>query len=45
MILKEIREDGWSPVELDKMLLKYYKLRGWDPSGRPMPKVLEKLEI
>jgi len=44
-ILKEVREDGWSPVELDKMLLKYYKLRGWDSSGRPMPSVLEKLEI
>ena len=44
-ILKEVHEDGWAPVELDKMLLKYYQLRGWDPSGRPLPSVLEKLEI
>ena len=26
-ILKEVHEDGWAPVELDKMLLKYYQLR------------------
>ena len=44
-ILKEVREDGWPPIELEKMLAKYYKLRGWDQSGQPMTSVLEKLEI
>jgi len=44
-ILNEVREDGWPAIELGKMLLKYYKLRGWDPSGKPLPSVLERLEI
>ncbi len=44
-ILNEVREDGWPAIELEKMLLKYYKLRGWDPSGQPLPSVLERLEI
>ena len=32
-------------VPLDKMLKKYYKLRGWDALGRPTKKLLKKLEI
>lgn len=44
-ILKHVREDGWPPIQLEEMLLKYYQLRGWDPSGRPMQSVLERLEI
>jgi len=44
-ILKEVREDGWPPIELEKMLVKYYRLRGWDQSGQPMPSMLEKLSI
>ena len=44
-ILKEVREDGCPPVELEKMLVKYYRLRGWDQSGQPIPSVLEKLGI
>ncbi len=44
-ILKEVREDGWPPIELEKMLVKYYKLRGWDQSGQPKTSVLDKLEI
>ena len=44
-ILNEVREDGWPAIELGKMLLKYYKLREWDPSGKPLPSVLERLEI
>lgn len=44
-ILKEVREDGWPAIELEKMLLKYYKLREWNPSGQPLPSVLKRLEI
>jgi aldehyde:ferredoxin oxidoreductase len=44
-ILKEVREDGWPPVELEKMLDQYYALRGWDNSGRPKPEVLERFGI
>lgn len=44
-ILKEVREDGWPAIELEKMLRKYYKLRGWDASGQPLPSVLQKLGI
>jgi aldehyde:ferredoxin oxidoreductase len=44
-ILKEVREDGWPPVELEKMLDQYYALRGWDSSGRPKPEVLERFGI
>ncbi|MGQ9842140.1 MAG: aldehyde ferredoxin oxidoreductase family protein [Spirochaetota bacterium] len=32
-------------VPLDKMLRKYYKLRGWDVLGRPTKKLLKKLQI
>lgn len=32
-------------VPLDKMLKKYYKLRGWDAYGRPTKKLLKKLNI
>ncbi len=34
-ILNEVREDGWPGIELEKMLSRYYKLRGWDKNGRP----------
>jgi len=44
-LLKEVREDRQPPIELEKMLLKYYRLRGWDSSGQPMQSVLKKLEI
>lgn len=32
-------------VPLDKMLPKYYKVRGWDENGVPKPKTLRKLGI
>jgi len=32
-------------VPLDKMLPQYYKLRGYDQDGIPLPKTLEKLGI
>ncbi len=44
-ILKEVREDGWPPVELEKMLDKYYRLRGWDEEGIPRPDTLGRLGI
>jgi aldehyde:ferredoxin oxidoreductase len=34
-ILNEVREDGWPGIELEKMLCRYYKLRGWDKNGLP----------
>jgi aldehyde:ferredoxin oxidoreductase len=36
-ILNEVREDGWPGIELEKMLSRYYELRGWDKDGRPAP--------
>jgi aldehyde:ferredoxin oxidoreductase len=44
-ILKEVREDGGPTIELEKMLQKYYQLRGWNPSGQPRRSVLQKLDI
>lgn len=32
-------------VPLDRMLKKYYKLRGWDDEGKPTEKLLKKLQI
>lgn len=32
-------------VPLDKMLPKYYKLRGWDENGIPKPETLKKLDL
>ncbi|MFP4040879.1 MAG: aldehyde ferredoxin oxidoreductase family protein [Desulfosudaceae bacterium] len=32
-------------VPLDKMLPKYYKLRGWDKNGRPTPRTRKKLGL
>ncbi|HPP51286.1 MAG TPA: aldehyde ferredoxin oxidoreductase C-terminal domain-containing protein, partial [Spirochaetota bacterium] len=32
-------------VPLDKMIKKYYKLRGWDDEGKPTKKLLKKLQI
>jgi aldehyde:ferredoxin oxidoreductase len=34
-----------SRVPLDKMLAKYYALRGWDRNGIPTPRTLEKLGL
>ena len=31
--------------ELNEMLPKYYKVRGWDDYGVPLPKTLRELEI
>jgi len=44
-ILNEVREDGWPPVRLDTMLNKYYRIRGWDQSGRPKAVTLKRLGI
>jgi aldehyde:ferredoxin oxidoreductase len=44
-ILKEVREDGFPPIELEKMLVKYYRLRHWDEQGQPKTSLLNKLEI
>lgn len=44
-ILKEVREDGFPPIELEKMLVTYYRLRDWDGLGQPKTSLLEKLEI
>ena len=44
-LLKEVREDGQPPIELEKMLKKYYHLRGWDASGKPMQSVMKNLDI
>ncbi len=44
-MLEDVGENGWAPIELDKMLKKYYKLRGWDEDGQPGEKVLDRLGI
>ena len=44
-ILKEVREDGFPPIELEKMLATYYRLRDWDGLGQPRTTLLKKLEI
>ena len=44
-ILKEVREDGFPPIELEKMLVKYYRLRDWDDLGQPKTSLLSKLDI
>jgi len=38
-------DDPDSKVKLDKMLKKYYRIRGWSPAGIPSPKRLGKLGI
>ena len=38
-------DDPDSKVKLDKMLKKYYRIRGWSPDGIPTPKRLGKLGI
>jgi len=43
--LEDVGELEWAPVELDKMLDKYYKLRGWDDNGVPLPETLDMLGI
>jgi aldehyde:ferredoxin oxidoreductase len=37
--------DETSKVPLDKMLPKYYKIRGWDENGVPTPKTLKRLGL
>jgi aldehyde:ferredoxin oxidoreductase len=44
-ILKEVREDSFPPIELDKMLAKYYSLRKWDSDGKPSTALLERLDL
>ena len=44
-MLTDVSENGWASVELDRMLKKYYRLRGWDENGRPKAKVLGILGI
>jgi len=44
-ILEDTSEEGWGKIELDNMLNKYYKLRGWDQNGQPKEKVLKRLGI
>lgn len=44
-MLTEVTEEGWAPVELDKMLTQYYRLRKWDENGQPKAEILEKLDI
>ena len=44
-LLSEVREDGWPPIELGRMLDKYYSLRGWDDDGRPTKGLLKKFSI
>ena len=44
-ILKEVREDGWPPVDLDTMLREYYSLRKWDEFGSPTKDAMKKLGI
>lgn len=46
--LTKIPQDSEKPdtvVPLDKMLPRYYKVRGWDENGIPTPKKLKKLGI
>ncbi|MEA4894817.1 MAG: aldehyde ferredoxin oxidoreductase family protein [Oscillospiraceae bacterium] len=46
--LTKVPQDGSRPdtvVPLDKMLPRYYKVRGWDKKGVPTPKKLKKLGI
>jgi aldehyde:ferredoxin oxidoreductase len=46
-LTKELQrlEDKDSKVKLEKMINKYYKIRGWDENGVPTKKRLEKLGI
>jgi len=44
-MLEEFGEEGWAPVELDKMLKQYYSIRGWDENGQPEEARLKKLGI
>ena len=44
-MLEDVDEEGWAPIELEKMLKQYYHLRGWDENGHPRSETLEKLGI
>jgi len=44
-MLEEFDEKGWAPIALDKMLDKYYELRGWDRNGQPEKTTLKRLDI
>ena len=43
--LEDSGEKEWAPVELDKMLKKYYQLRGWDANGVPLSETLQQFNI
>ncbi len=42
---EELPKDSNSKVELNAMLPRYYKIRGWDKQGRPTAKKLDQLQI
>lgn len=47
-VLREPRPDGGSAgvlPDLEKMLAEYYRLRGWEPNGRPSAAKLESLGL
>jgi len=47
-MLKEPLTAGMSAghvVPLEPMLVEYYRLRGWDPEGRPTPEKLAALRV
>ncbi len=44
-IMEDVSEEGWAPVELEKMLKQYYKLRCWDENGKPKESALKELNI
>jgi aldehyde:ferredoxin oxidoreductase len=43
--LRDVGQQEWAPVELEKMLDQYYRLRGWDENGIPQSETLERLKI
>jgi aldehyde:ferredoxin oxidoreductase len=43
--LEDSGQQGWAPVELDKMLDQYYALRGWNKDGIPSTDTLNRLNI
>lgn len=42
---EDVSEPGWAPIELDKMLTKYYRLRGWNKDGQPGERVMKRLGL
>ncbi len=45
LMTSETDEAGWEAVDLDAMLARYYKLRGWDDNGIPKKETLTRLGI